>query len=223
MKATAKTRRARLIQWMQGHGMTQNDGSPSPTALSAATGKRVNYCNDLLRSEEKTFGEKAARSIESSLGMNDYYLDGVDPVDVEQPEFVRRIHQKLSAGSGHAVYHDAKESWLAFQASFLSKIGVSKKSAAIFDVAGVSMLPELHDGSVVLINMNVRHDTIIDGKHYAFILGDECLVKTLYKMPDGTIKAVSQNPDKDLFPDIIINGDKKIELLGMVVWEGRVV
>lgn len=225
MKATSQTRRARLVQWMMAHeDMRQPDGSPSPTALHRATGKPVSYCNDLLKNEDKAFGEKAARSIEAALGMNEYYLDGIEPPsDVDQPELVRRIHQRLSAGKGHAVYHDSRESWLAFQPSFLRKVGVSQKSAAIFDVSGQSMVPELHDGAVVLINMNVRNDTIIDGKHYAFILDDDCLVKTLYKLKDGSIKAVSQNPDKETYPDITIDGKQKFELLGMVLWEGRTI
>lgn len=147
------------------------------------------------------------------------------PSDDYQPDFVRRIHQRLSAGSGHAAFYDAKESWLAFQPKFLQSVGVSPKNAAIFDVSGRSMEPELHDGAVVLINMNARYESIIDGKHYAFIHDDECKVKTLYKLKDGSIRAVSQNPDKEMFPDFIIPNNKheKLEILGLVLWEGRTV
>lgn len=166
-------------------------------------------------------------SIARALGLNPDYLETGEGERLAAEDWpaakVRRIHQRLSAGRGHAVYYDASESWLAFQPTFLKKMGVSEKSAAIFDVSGQSMVPELHDGSVVLINMNVRNDTIIDGKHYAFILDDECLVKTLYKLKDGSIKAVSQNPDKETYPDITLDGKQKFELLGMVLWEGRTI
>lgn len=150
-------------------------------------------------------------------------LIDAESLNDSEPARVKRIHQRLSAGRGHAVYYETKESWLAFQPAFLRKVGVSAHNAAIFDIDGRSMEPELHDGAVVLITMSNRHDTIIDGKHYAFIRGDDCLVKTLYKMPDGTIKAVSQNPDKDEFPDFIIHPEtERFEMLGRVLWEGRV-
>ncbi len=167
-------------------------------------------------------------AIAVALGLNPVFLETGKGERLAEDEYkpakVRRIHQRLSAGHGHAVYHEAKESWLAFQHQFLRKIGVSEKNAAIFDVSGPSMEPELHDGAVVLINMNVRYDAILDGKHYAFICGDECLVKTLYKMPGGTVRAMSQNPDKEEFPDKLIDPSKeRFELLGLVLWEGRTI
>lgn len=223
MNALAQTRRTRLIAYMLEHGMTQPDDTPSPTALANATGKRANYCNDLLRDAEKPFGEKVARSIEAALGMHDGYLDGAPEPAAESPAMIKRIHQKLSAGRGHPVYHDADQTLLAFQRQFLRKIGVSERSAAIFDISGRSMEPLLHDGAVGLINMNVDRSTLIDGKPYAFICADECMVKTLFKRADGTLLAHSENPDKETYPDFVIDGNGGFQLLGRVMWEGRVV
>lgn len=221
MEDLAAIRLERLTAYMQQNQMVQPDGTPSPSALSEISGRKVNYCNDLLKGN-KSFGARVARALEKELSLTRYYLDGVDGLDA-QATFVRRIHQRLSAGEGHAIYHDAEESWLAFQPHFLRKVGVSEKNAAIFDVSGRSMEPVLHDGAVVLINMNTRYDTIINGKYYAFIHDGKCLVKTLFKQKDGTLQAHSENPDKEIYPDFLIDGKHSFELLGMVLWEGRTI
>lgn len=73
--------------------------------------------------------------------------DKVVPRKEFRPVQVRRINQRLSAGSGHSVYHDEQDRWLAFQPSFLRKVGVSADNAAIFDVSGHSFLLQIETRS----------------------------------------------------------------------------
>lgn len=47
----------------------------SPQKLAIATGKKYTYCRDLLKTDTKSFGERAARDIEELLGLARGALD----------------------------------------------------------------------------------------------------------------------------------------------------
>ncbi|MEJ3621070.1 hypothetical protein [Brachymonas wangyanguii] len=81
MDNLAQIRLRRLTEYMIEHKMVQDDGKPSPTALAVATGRKTNYCNDLLKGGSKPFGARVARALERELELPAYHLDGVSQND----------------------------------------------------------------------------------------------------------------------------------------------
>lgn len=130
---------------------------------------------------------------------------------------VRRADVAFSNGSGKLVFVEGSRSSLSFRREYLRKIGVSAKNAVIVDAEGRSNDPDIKDGAVLLVNRAPQD--IINGKFYAFRKDGELLVKKLTRRADGTILAVSANPDRDEYPDIVIHDDVlDFELVGRVMW-----
>jgi hypothetical protein len=67
--------------------------------LVKAAGKTYSYWNDLLKSDKKSFGEKAARSLESALGLPRGWLD---QAEAEVPAAATS-----AAGEPQAAYRQA--------------------------------------------------------------------------------------------------------------------
>lgn len=134
-------------------------------------------------------------------------------------EFVRveRADVALSAGRGRIVFIEGQRSSLAFRHDFLRAQGVSAKNAVVVDVSGHSMEPTIPDGAVLLINRAAKE--IANGRVYAFRLDGELLVKRMHRR-DGTILAVSDNPDRVEFPEITIKGKADFDVIGRAIWMG---
>lgn len=174
-------------------------------------------------------GKKFAASIATLIGCSvaDFSPDLAAEIDglaataskhlADEFALVRRADVKFSAGHGHIVYHEGHRSALSFRREFLREIGVHEGNAVIVTVKGHSMEPTIKDGAALLVSLAAQH--IIDREVYAFRLGDELYVKRLRKHNDALI-AESDNPDKDLYPDIRINGEKDFEMIGRGLWQG---
>lgn len=193
---------------------TPNRGSPSE--LSRVLGKSSSFWSDLLRNHKKSFGATLAREIEDKLSLPRYSLDGEEELSDFLP--IKMLSLEVSAGGGRYASELTEEiGELQFRRTFLRNVGVSQTNAAIIRVIGSSMEPTLHDGAVLLIN---RSDTEPrQGFIYAFCYGDDLLVKRFFK-ENGQWKAVSDNPDRVDYPDIPIDGNSSVKLLGRVIWMG---
>lgn len=78
MRDEALSRVTRLTSWIKKYrkDLLSEDGGVSPGKLALATQKKISYWSDVLRSDGKAFGEKAARDVEDKLSMPPNYLDG---------------------------------------------------------------------------------------------------------------------------------------------------
>lgn len=131
---------------------------------------------------------------------------------------VQRADVRVSAGHGQIVYEEGAKSALSFQRKFLKEIGVSPASAVVVTVRGHSMEPTIPDGAVLLVS--IASTTITSGEVYAFRLGEELFVKRLHNTAHGVV-AVSDNPDREAFPDLHVNGNsEEFELIGRALWFG---
>jgi phage repressor protein C with HTH and peptisase S24 domain len=69
----------------------------------------------------------------------------------------------------------------------------------------------LWDGDIVLINRD--ETSVIDGKIYALRIGEELYIKRLQKIPGGTLKLQSENPD---YEDVTVPVNEDVEIIGRV-------
>lgn len=196
--------------------------------LARRIGSGRAYASLLFR-EDRHFGEKAARSIESSLHMPEGYLDSSDqqpasvaawdkPGDLDADVFalVPRVEVSLSAGNGALVDHEQPLPPLAFRRDWLQRKGVtSRANLRICNVKGRSMEPALMDGDVVLIDLG--QTAIQDGEIYAVRYGDEIKIKRLFKTLDGGIKLHSDNPE---FPAEVLKPSHSFGVIGAKIWRG---
>lgn len=88
----------------------------------------------------------------------------------------------------------------------------------IVTVKDHSMEPTIRDGSVLLVSTSATQ--AIDREIYAFRADNELFAKRFVKV-DGTILAVSDNPDQTTFKPMRIEGnDPGIEIIGRALWMG---
>jgi phage repressor protein C with HTH and peptisase S24 domain len=184
-----------------------------------------------LFSQDRHFGEKAARNIEQKLFMPAGYLDKqvdrLTPIEVwESPSdlpdgvyaLVPRIGIKLSAGQGVEALDENELPPLAFRESWLKRKNVtSKKNLRVLEVRGDSMEPYLLDGDVVLIDLGQKD--VEDGDVYALAYGDELRIKRLSRRFDGGLIIRSDNPR---FPEetVAANDLQHVRVLGRHIWRG---
>lgn len=130
---------------------------------------------------------------------------------------VRRLSVEVGAGPGRAVGVVERLGQLQFRRDFLRAAGVSPINAAVVQVVGTSMEPTINDGAVLLLNRADKEPRA--GCIYAFSWDGEMLIKRFQKV-DDVWHAVSDNADKDVNPDIIINGESEAVIQGRAIWMG---
>lgn len=135
---------------------------------------------------------------------------------------VRRAAVTLSQGHGRVAYDEGEKAPLSFRREFLRRLGMSEQSALVVGSAGPSNEPDIPDGAVLLVHTaQGAHPTFRPGKFYAFRLDGDLFVKKIYHEKDGSLRAVSANPDKAAYPDMLISErTDDFEPIGRVVWMG---
>ncbi|HDR0997872.1 TPA: helix-turn-helix transcriptional regulator [Pasteurella multocida] len=196
--------------------------------------KDRSYVSQLISGKTPSFGEKAARRLESENGMPPFYLDikqssiesNVKDIgsfdlwdrhtplhddEVEVP-FLKDIH--FAAGNGFSDdimdYNNFK---LRFSKATLRKQGVQYDNAVCITADGDSMEPVIPDGATVGIDRG--NTTIKDGKIYAINHGGLLRIKILHKMPNEQVRIRSYNPDSA--PEEVVDLSE-ITILGKVFW-----
>jgi phage repressor protein C with HTH and peptisase S24 domain len=224
-KERAALRRVNLVNWMDQHGLTQTD-------IAHQAGLSRSYVS-LLFKPERFFGEKIAKSLETSLHMPSGYLDSNTreqkkqaveawsvPSDLREGVYalVPRVSVELSAGGGKVVDIEQELPPLAFRQDWLqSKCVTSKRNLRVLSVSGDSMEPYLQDNDVVLIDMG--QNTIKDHEVYALRYGDELRIKRLSKRFDGGMLIKSDN--QKYAEEVLTEQDaKQIHVLGRLLWRG---
>ncbi|MGL4767748.1 MAG: XRE family transcriptional regulator [Formosimonas sp.] len=127
---------------------------------------------------------------------------------VEIPEY----NIRFSAGHGAMLFEESAATGTAsYREDWFIKERLNPKRCVRARVQGTSMQGILWDGDIVLIN---RDETaVIDGKIYALRIGEELYIKRLQKIPGGTLKLQSENPDYD---DVIVNLSDDVEIIGRI-------
>lgn len=145
-------------------------------------------------------------------------VDGLDGLDDAQDVLVDEIDVMLSGGPGNYVPEFVETKFrMPFQVEWFRKHRVKPDNVKLMRVNGHSMERTLFDGDRVAVNFaDVR---IRDGKVYAIAIGGEAKIKRVFNQRDGGYRIVSDNADKDVYPDEIVPGDEKntVSVLGRAI------
>lgn len=149
----------------------------------------------------------------------DELAEGQATPDADEFAQVRRVDVSVSAGHGALVVEEYSKTALTFRRSFLQEIGVTPHSAVIVTVKGRSMEPTIRDGAVLLVSTSAK--TVVSGEVYAFRQDGHLYVKRMHRQPDGGLLAVSDNPDREAYPDMAFTAhEQDFEIIGRALWMG---
>ncbi|AWX14815.1 transcriptional regulator [Mergibacter septicus] len=217
-----KIRRENLKRWFSDKVVPEKDRS---------------YVSQLISGKTPSFGEKAARRLESENGMPKFYLDSshneeskldsnikeigsFDLWDRNTPisddEFAVPFYRdiRFAAGNGFADdINDYNNFKLRFSKATLKRQGVQYENAVCVVADGNSMEPVIPDGTTVGIDLGNK--VIRDGKIYAINHGGLLRIKLLYNLPNNQVRIRSYNSEE--YDDEITNL-QEISVLGKVFW-----
>lgn len=139
----------------------------------------------------------------------------------ERYEFATRVYGAvLSAGNGSTHWeHEEIEGSHAFTRSWLQRKRLNIANCRVLTITGDSMLPQLQDGYVVLIDLS-DCAPIKAGKIYAISIDGEQRIKRLFPQIDGSLRIASDNPDKSLYPDELVRPEflDRVRIIGRKRW-----
>lgn len=134
--------------------------------------------------------------------------------------FAPMFDVQASAGMGTEVVAEDVEDYFAFNKSFLSRqLNVSSEQLVFVSISGDSMLPTLHDGDRVLVDMSqksVSHEGL-----YLLQSEDGLMAKRLSDK-QGELSVVSDNPEYDNWI-IPLDARENNPVAGKIVWCARTI
>lgn len=145
-------------------------------------------------------------------------VDGEDGTDDATDRMVTVYDIEVSGGPGVIVPEYVETKYrLPFQVDWLRKWGAKPEDIKVAVVRGESMEPYLFHGDKVVFH--TKRKRIVNDATFVLIYGDEARVKRLFTTPNGSLRIVSNNPDKSRFPDEIVSPDEldRVLILGQVI------
>jgi phage repressor protein C with HTH and peptisase S24 domain len=127
-----------------------------------------------------------------------------DYLDPARDVLIDVVDVRLSAGPGAMVPEFIKTKYKrAFDQEWLRKKRLRAEDLRVMPVHGDSMLFTLADGDTVLVDTSDT-DRIVDGKIYALATPGGSKIKRLRWQAGGNLIVSSDNPDKHMYPDEVI-------------------
>lgn len=201
---------------------------------AAALGHRVTQQDITSLERRDSKRSQHAPAICAALGVDlTYMLTGVGPRPgtaadeaphpSEKYEFATRVYGAvLSAGNGSTHWeHEEIEGSHAFTRTYLQRRRLKIENCRILTIEGDSMLPELRDGFIVMIDISDCLP-IKSGKIYALSFDGEQRIKRLFPQVDGSLLIRSDNPDKNRYPDEVVQPEHldRVRIIGRKRWHG---
>ena len=127
------------------------------------------------------------------------------------------LNAELSAGTGCYLEQEDVIGYMPIPHTLLYDAGVDESVARVVKVKGESMEETFHDGDSVLVNTSKTR--LITDKIYAFRIEGELRIKRFARRIDGSWRVLSDNPDKDRFPEETIAGHNmdRVKIIGEVI------
>jgi phage repressor protein C with HTH and peptisase S24 domain len=121
--------------------------------------------------------------------------NSLDELPAETTILITHVDVALSAGNGRETWHVEEKEPLPFQADYVRRLDASPKHLVAVKVRGDSMEPRLFDDDTVVVDKADRRIPT-GGGVFALVYCGEMLVKRLFRLPDGSIRVVSDNKEK---------------------------
>lgn len=136
----------------------------------------------------------------------------------DQLVLVPRYEVQASAGGGALIHSEMIVNYLAFEQTWVAKMGLSRDKLALIEVHGDSMVPELNNQDLILVDM--RMSELSANGIYVIQLNGHLLVKRIQTRMDGSVTVISDNPKYAPEP-LTAEQAQSLIVLGLVVWSGR--
>lgn len=132
--------------------------------------------------------------------------------------YIERLAFSGSAGAGTLVIQEAAGT-APVPKSLLERLHLRPDYARMLDSVGNSMLPTIHDGDPLIVDISPDAKTrISDDAIYAFTIGDEAFIKRLRREP-GQLMMVSDNAAH--FPPRAVPAGEPFRIIGRICWGAR--
>ena len=141
--------------------------------------------------------------------------NSLDELPPETTVLITHVDVALSAGNGRETWHIEEKEPLPFQADYIRRLNSSPKNLVAVKVRGDSMEPRLFDDDTVVVDRADRRIPA-NGGVFALVYAGEMLVKCLFKMPDGSLRIVSDNKEKHPPFDVHVDKLEHIDIVGRV-------
>lgn len=134
--------------------------------------------------------------------------------------FAPMFDVQASAGVGAEVVAEDIEDYFAFNKSFLSRqLNVSSEQLVFVSISGDSMLPTLHDGDRVLVDMSQK---AVNLEGLYLLQSEDGLMAKRLSDKQGELSVVSDNPDYENWV-IPLEARENNPVAGKIVWCGRTI
>lgn len=148
---------------------------------------------------------KYVRTEHQNRGMENLTSGQNEGMEFHTPtDFVQIPRYDIAASAGHGSVIDGETTngSYAFNRSWIERRGLSAKSLAVVSVSGDSMLPDLYDGDLILVDQDQTAPR--DGYMYAVRYSDDLFVKRMQRLPGERALLLSANSG---YPPILIDND----------------
>lgn len=127
---------------------------------------------------------------------------------------------RLAAGEGIENEHELETGAIQFRRSFLRSVGADGGRGRVVYAKGNSMEPQIPDGSALLLVPSDAVDvrSLVPNSVYAINYDGKMIVKTVTR-DQRTGKWLARSANSS-YPDIALEGDALVRILGRVVWAG---
>lgn len=141
--------------------------------------------------------------------------------DDDSYAYIPLYEVRAAAGHGSIINGERAIDALAFKHRWIrDELLANPADLYLIKVDGESMEPALRSGDVILVNH--RDNTVQRDGIYVLRMDDALLVKRLQTLPDGRLRASSDNPAYQPFDiDRERLGEDAVSIIGRVVWTGR--
>lgn len=188
--------------------------------LSRLIGRNAAYVQQYIkRGTPRRLAEEDRRVLARYFGVGEELLGGSPAPAVSAHVAVPRLDVGASAGGGALVERERATSHIAFDPSWLRRLGAGDASRlSIIRVEGDSMAPTLADGDEILVDGADGAERLRDGI-YVLRRDDALMVKRLAPDPaGGRVAILSDNPAYPSWPEAEL---ASVVIVGRVVWCGR--
>ena len=195
-------------------------------ALSRLIGRNAAYIQQFIkRGSPRRLAEADRAVLARYFGVSERLLgapEGRGAVDASSLDgglaLVRRYDLGASAGGGASVDEDRVAGGIGFDPRWLRELGANPAALSMIRVEGDSMVPTLHHGDDIMVNMDDGAARLRDGI-YVLRRDGELYVKRIARSAVGGL--VSIISDNAAYPPIERCPVDDLAIVGRVIWTGR--
>lgn len=132
--------------------------------------------------------------------------------------FIPLINLNASAGNGCLIPElGMTKDFIAFAKSWLTNITVTNPAnLLVFTVVGDSMVGEINDGDMVVINKTMTE--LQNNGTYVVCIDNQLYVKVLQRIPGNKVQVISKNAKYAPFE--VDLSSEFFQIIGRVIWAG---